>query len=75
MGTAKPNTIVNLVLNLSNQFINLSSIIQFGFDFLFMHRYSQFGEWKDYFSKKPHVPIISDLTDWPIDFQPSVRKP
>ncbi len=46
---------------------------QFGFDFLFMHRYSQFGGWGDYFSLRPHVTVIADLTHWPVDLQPSVK--
>lgn len=36
---------------------------EFGFDFVFMSEYSEFPEWKDFFSHKPEIPVINSLSD------------
>jgi phosphoglycolate phosphatase-like HAD superfamily hydrolase len=34
---------------------------RFGFDFVFLSRYSQFSEWREYFSGRPEVRVVPDF--------------
>ena len=35
----------------------------FGFDFIFMHQYTQFEGWEDFFKRNPPLKSIKNLTD------------
>lgn len=43
--------------------IDYQTAKRFNLDFIFMYRYTQFFEWKNFFKKKENIIIIKDLAD------------
>ncbi|CAM9946317.1 unnamed protein product [Chrysoparadoxa australica] len=39
---------------------------EYGFQFVFLHGYTQFDTWKEFFQPKKDVKIFNTLADWPI---------
>ena len=44
---------------------------EFQMKFVFMHRFTQFLGWREYFALRPEVTVIADLTEWPAFLQPN----